>query len=286
MRCVALDKICNGEDDCRDNSDETDCPTTTPVTEPPITTASPTQARCDPGYRPCSDEGPCIEESRFCDSSIDCTETLIDEKDHCPCPRDGDVRCDNTRCIDPDKLCDEVDDCGDNSDEAKCSTTMKMAPTTELPSTTDIMSTSMTTEASSTIELTTEASSTMELTTESDPCDPGFLPCSSDGPCIEESRFCDGLVDCRDTFIDERDSCPCPRDGEIRCDNARCINPDKLCDGKDDCDDNSDETDCSTTMPMEPTTESPRTTDILSTAMTTEASTTIELTTESGNLLF
>ena len=34
--------------------------------------------------------------------------------------RDDEFECDNFRCISDSKTCDVDDDCGDNSDEAKC----------------------------------------------------------------------------------------------------------------------------------------------------------------------
>lgn len=49
----------------------------------------------------------------LCNKAID----LLTEERHCP---PGRFQCANHNCTLPFKICDAVDDCGDNSDEADC----------------------------------------------------------------------------------------------------------------------------------------------------------------------
>ncbi|XP_072042801.1 uncharacterized protein [Amphiura filiformis] len=234
LRCIAPDLMCNGADECGDNSDEMDCPTLETTTEPLTTLLATTEPQtttefamttesdpCDIGNFACSRDGPCIDEGLQCDSLIDCIETRADEMG-CPCPVDTHVRCPNIRCIAPDLICDGEDDCGDNFDETNCPTTPTVEPTT------------------------------------AGVCDSDFFPCALNGSCIEDIYMCDAIIDCKESYADEID-CACPKEGDLRCPNARCIAPELFCNGMDECGDNSDEANC-------PTTASPTTSFLPSTA--------------------
>jgi hypothetical protein len=62
--------------------------------------------------------------------------------------------------------------------------------------------------------------------------------------CIEQSRICDGVIDCNMDQKDEED-CPC-KENEFQCvSNGMCIPKGLRCDHDRDCMDYSDELNCS-----------------------------------------
>uniref|UniRef100_A0A672I9D3 LDL receptor related protein 8 n=1 Tax=Salarias fasciatus TaxID=181472 RepID=A0A672I9D3_SALFA len=102
--CVRLTWKCDGDPDCKDKSDESDCPLLT----------------CRPDEFQCGD-GSCIHGTKQCNKVQDC----LDHSDESGCvnatkcegPRK--FLCKNGECIDSSKVCDSVKDCKDRSDEPK-----------------------------------------------------------------------------------------------------------------------------------------------------------------------
>lgn len=83
-RCVSLLWKCDGERDCKDGSDE--------------------PANC--------------RKKRISKQTVKIYVAFSIAKSHCP---PGQFQCLNKNCTFPFKICDGVDDCGDNSDEKECS---------------------------------------------------------------------------------------------------------------------------------------------------------------------
>lgn len=126
--CISGEKLpggsqCDYEQDCMDNSDETNCPGHHTC---PSGGSIPDDYKCD-GDGDCGDgsdeqgcpqymcdDGMMINEALRCDGPADCT----DKSDEKSCP-------DRFTCPDGDSIplyykCDDFDDCGDNSDELDC----------------------------------------------------------------------------------------------------------------------------------------------------------------------
>ncbi|XP_068196945.1 low-density lipoprotein receptor-related protein 8-like isoform X2 [Antennarius striatus] len=102
--CVRLAWKCDGDPDCKDKSDESDCPLLT----------------CRPDEFQCGD-GSCIHGTKQCNKIHDCP----DHSDESGCVNatrcEGPLKflCGNGECIDSSRVCDSVKDCKDRSDEPK-----------------------------------------------------------------------------------------------------------------------------------------------------------------------
>ncbi|XP_030219848.1 low-density lipoprotein receptor-related protein 8 isoform X1 [Gadus morhua] len=102
--CVRLAWKCDGDPDCKDKSDELDCPLLT----------------CRPDEFQCGD-GSCIHGTKQCNKVHDCP----DHSDESGCVNatrcEGPLKflCKNGECIDSSKVCDSVKNCKDRSDEPK-----------------------------------------------------------------------------------------------------------------------------------------------------------------------
>ncbi|XKL63596.1 hypothetical protein PGB90_005960 [Kerria lacca] len=225
-RCVPMTFKCDGENDCGDYSDETGCVNVT---------CSASQFICE--------NRRCIPSTWKCDSENDCGDGS-DEGDFCTektcayfqftCPRSG-------HCIPQTWVCDGDNDCFDNQDEEGCppitcsATQFKCA---------DLRQCIQETYKCDGILDCNDGSDELGCPTISpNQCEPEKqFRCEKSGICIPKSWYCDGTSDCDDDS-DEPKSC-----GEVacstdfyKCNNSHCIFKAYICDGHDDCGDGSDE---------------------------------------------
>ncbi|KAF5299475.1 hypothetical protein FQR65_LT01056 [Abscondita terminalis] len=107
--CVIEDAQCDGQIDCTDESDESDC----------------ADIRCAGNLFQCA-YGACIRKNLMCDGKPDCKDNSDETSATCkflvtskapPTCRTGEFKCNSGQCIDEEFLCDGKADCSDGSDE-------------------------------------------------------------------------------------------------------------------------------------------------------------------------
>uniref|UniRef100_A0A7E4VZA7 Basement membrane proteoglycan n=1 Tax=Panagrellus redivivus TaxID=6233 RepID=A0A7E4VZA7_PANRE len=107
--CVKSDYVCDGEPDCRDQSDEQNCPA---------------KRICEPNEFRCNNDR-CIQKMWLCDGDDDCGDNS--DELNCGERKPGDLcqptefRCrDGRQCVPQSFQCDGTNDCQDGSDEVGC----------------------------------------------------------------------------------------------------------------------------------------------------------------------
>jgi low density lipoprotein-related protein 2 len=106
--CIASYFRCDGDRDCRDMSDEIDCPPRFPG------------GRYCPESRFQCNNNFCVSNSDVCDGADDCGDNSDEAPAVCSnlnCDKTRRFQCDNKKCIPRYQICDGVDNCGDGSDE-------------------------------------------------------------------------------------------------------------------------------------------------------------------------
>uniref|UniRef100_A0A183ET29 Low-density lipoprotein receptor domain class A n=1 Tax=Gongylonema pulchrum TaxID=637853 RepID=A0A183ET29_9BILA len=104
--CVKNEYICDGEPDCRDRSDEQNCPSF---------------RSCEPNEFKCNN-GRCVQKMWLCDGDDDCGDNSDEQACTHKVPSDGcsptEFKCrDGRQCVPQSFHCDGTNDCHDGSDE-------------------------------------------------------------------------------------------------------------------------------------------------------------------------
>ncbi|XP_078812346.1 uncharacterized protein lrp13b isoform X3 [Oryzias latipes] len=224
LECVMYSHVCDGEQDCKDGSDEDGCETL-----------------CKTGEFQCAHGNRCIPQKGVCDGQRDCQDGS-DEMD-CSSQIEGcHHRCDNnTRCVPQTFLCDGERDCADGSDEEKCG----LVPCSFYQF--RCASGQCVSEALRCDGYPDCSDRSDEAGCAKSPRCPAQLQCPHSHECLQKEWLCDGDEDCKDGS-DEK-NCNAPpakcRDYQWPCrDGSKCIPLSWRCDGKEDCHDGTDEEKC------------------------------------------
>ncbi|KAH9497589.1 Low-density lipoprotein receptor domain class A [Dermatophagoides farinae] len=280
--CLPESHLCDGENDCGDNSDEDHdycaqmkCNVTTEF-KCNSGRCVPKASRCDrhpqcrdrsdelncvyepcpKGMFSCANHSQCLDMSEVCDGSIDCKDGLASDELHpnpCPanvtCPSSS-FKCTGTNvCAQPNWMCDGENDCGDNSDENEENCKNFKCPDDWFRCA-DNRCILMNNVCNGVIDCKDGLASDER---HPDPCPRNvtcpndFFSCEETNICAHPHWLCDGADDCGDKSDEDIEKCantPCPEDW-FRCSNTqRCIPPNWRCDGSEDCRNGEDEIDC------------------------------------------
>ncbi|XP_065200337.1 very low-density lipoprotein receptor-like isoform X2 [Planococcus citri] len=228
-RCVPWAWVCEGENDCGDNSDE----------KPSLCTGNRTCAenefRCGSGN--------CIPKHWSCDGERDCSDASDESPAIChkrKCMKETDFLCQGGLCISPEWVCDRVHDCPTGNDEHNCNETCR--------------SDEFTCGNGKCIQRRWICDhdddcgdGTDELNCPDPTCEANQHMCG-DGTCVSKRWKCDGDFDCID-HSDEKGCPPLPPKTISQCmsmeyecrDRLSCVHRQWVCDGEKDCTDGSDE---------------------------------------------
>ncbi|XP_037781323.1 low-density lipoprotein receptor-related protein 1-like [Penaeus monodon] len=214
--CLQKSQWCDGQDDCADGRDETNC-----------------TAGCQGiGYH-CEGGGRCIGLSLVCDGRTQCE----DESDEADCDEgcsSEEFQCNNGLCISKSFTCDAVEDCIAGEDESGCESCAPRRFHCE--------------EDNICIQEHYVCDEVLHCSNGSDEsncaraCPHGYFTCNS-GLCIHGTFRCDGVSYCR--YNEDELKCDVCAGDAFLCPEGRCLPAYMRCDGEPECDGGEDERECS-----------------------------------------
>ncbi|KAL7046079.1 hypothetical protein ACKWTF_002468 [Chironomus riparius] len=233
--CLDASKLCDGNKDCIDESDEANCEQYGCFIENSI--------QCE---KTVNSSVYCIPKSKACNGEADCPNGN-DEK-NCPAKSctSGQFKCVTTNsCIPKVWECDEDADCLDGSDEKNCND--RQCFETEFR-----CSTGRCIPANWVCDGDADCpngedegiKAKCDDLPKNDSCDSTYFKCNITGLCIPGRWRCDTEIDCEDSS----DEANCPQrkcsESEFKCNDGRCIQGSLRCDKEYNCNDFSDEENC------------------------------------------
>ncbi|XP_076235490.1 low-density lipoprotein receptor isoform X1 [Calliopsis andreniformis] len=287
--CIPLSWVCDGTDDCEDNSDEThkECKGTPKCNDSYFKC---TNGRCIPGTWHCdgdkdchdgADEDPavcrpknctaeqftchsgndeCVALAWMCDGNEDCSDGSDEAECNDTC-RSDEFTCANKHCIEQTWVCDNDDDCGDGSDEEDCKP-VTCRPGSEFACADNFCITShWRCDGDYDCPDRSDEIGCKDYPNGKRPshCNKKEFDCDDDVTCIHQNWVCDGDRDCPNGADESPLRChniTC-RPDQFQCeDRHTCIPGHLYCNGKPECPDGSDEKNCtSKTQACDPLTQ-------------------------------
>ncbi|XP_065366162.1 basement membrane-specific heparan sulfate proteoglycan core protein isoform X5 [Calliphora vicina] len=245
-KIICDEQVCDGEEQCPDGEDESDCPTDGDNGYDGDTEYEPDNQCLENEFR-CDNR--CLPKEYLCNGFSEC----IDNTDELNCPekecKPNEFKCSSGDCIDGSKRCNRIPDCPDGDDEdERCQDFVPEDPLNEC----DIYEFECDYSRCIPIEKKCDGYPDCDDETDEIDCPPFTDNCNSnefecDGSfCILRDQQCNGVPNCNDG-TDEK-NCTFCREGAYLCNTGECILDNLHCNGHNDCADGSDEHNCVTTV--------------------------------------